>query len=139
MKIGIVGNGYVGNATSLLQEFEGIECFAYDIEPARCNPRGLKLKDLSKCDLIFVCVPTPMLIDGSCSTDSVERAIESLEDASVDLDKIVIRSTVPVGTCSELGVSFMPEFLTEANWQEDFRKNKISFMFLIINLESLTL
>ena len=56
MKIGIVGNGYVGSATSLLQEFEGVECFAFDIEPARCNPRGLKLKDLSKCDLVFVCV-----------------------------------------------------------------------------------
>jgi UDPglucose 6-dehydrogenase len=34
---------------------------------------------------------------------------------------IVVRSTVPVGTCKSLGVSFMPEFLTEANWEEDFK------------------
>ena len=124
MKIGIVGNGYVGNATSLLQEFEGIECLAYDIEPARCSPRGLNMQDLSKCDLVFVCVPTPMLVDGSCSINSVESAIKDLKTASVDLNKVVVRSTVPVGTCAKLGVSFMPEFLTEANWQEDFRKNK---------------
>mgnify|MGYP003131840034 CR=1 FL=1 len=124
MKIGIVGNGYVGNATALLQDFEGVECIAYDIEPARCNPRGVELKDLSDCELIFICVPTPMLVDGSCSIHSVESAVEDLKKASIDLNKVVVRSTVPVGTCKKLGVSFMPEFLTEANWREDFKKNK---------------
>ena len=36
----------------------------------------------------------------------------------------MIRSTVPVGTSKSLGVNFMPEFLTEANWENDFVENK---------------
>ena len=37
---------------------------------------------------------------------------------------IVLRSTVPVGTCEELNCYFMPEFLTEKNYLDDFRNNK---------------
>ena len=62
--------------------------------------------------------------DGSCSIALVTNVVKELESLSVPLKKIVIRSTVPVGTSASLGVNFMPEFLTEANWQEDFRKNK---------------
>lgn len=38
---------------------------------------------------------------------------------------IVIRSTVPPGTSKSLGVSFMPEFLTEANANIDFCNNPL--------------
>jgi UDPglucose 6-dehydrogenase len=37
---------------------------------------------------------------------------------------IVLRSTVPVGTSDELECYFMPEFLTEKNYVEDFIHNK---------------
>ena len=37
---------------------------------------------------------------------------------------IVLRSTVPVGTCDNLNVYFMPEFLTEKNYIIDFIHNK---------------
>ena len=41
----------------------------------------------------------------------------------VDLEKthLVIRSTVLAGTSDRLGCYFMPEFLTEKNWDYDFR------------------
>ena len=38
-----------------------------------------------------------------------------------DTKYIVLRSTVPPGTSEELGVAFMPEFLTEKNWEDDFK------------------
>ena len=38
---------------------------------------------------------------------------------------IVIRSTIPPGTSAGLNVYFMPEFLTEKNFQQDFVNNKL--------------
>jgi UDPglucose 6-dehydrogenase len=117
MKIGIVGGGFVGSATALLECAE-IEVIIYDLDPARCKPADVKITDLVSCDLVFVCVPTPTYEDGSCNTTIVRRAIQNLRDVGVE--RIVLRSTVPPGTSDSMGVMFMPEFLTEANWRTDF-------------------
>jgi len=121
MKIGIVGNGYVGQATALLER-EEVEVLIWDIDKEKRNID--KFKDLSDCDLVFVCVPTPMNKDGSCHTKIVENVVSDLIGLEIRMSDIIVRSTVPVGTCERLGVSFMPEFLTEANWKEDFRNIK---------------
>ena len=118
MKIGIIGNGFVGSATALL-ECEGNDVFIYDLNHDKCKPKGLSLSDLDDCCVVFVCVPTPMREDGSCNLDFVEGVVEEVSKI-VLRQKIVIRSTVPVGTSEELGVCVMPEFLTEANWKNDF-------------------
>ena len=65
MKIGIIGNGFVGKATYQL-ECKDIEIYSYDINPDLCKPSGTKLIDLLFCEIIFVSVPTPMNNDGSC-------------------------------------------------------------------------
>ena len=117
MKIGIVGGGFVGSATALLQ-CEAIEVITYDLDPNRCSPPGTTIRDLIGLDFVFVCVPTPAYEDGQCNTTIVKRCIEGLKTAGVT--NIVIRSTVPPGTSDELDVMFMPEFLTEANWRNDF-------------------
>ena len=122
--IGIVGNGYVGGATSLL-DCSSVNVFVYDKEPEKCSHAGLQLSDLVEgCDFIFVCVPTPMNHDGSCSTLLVEMVAIELIDTGYAPERIIIKSTVPVGTCDRLGVMFMPEFLTESNWQTDFVNQK---------------
>tara|TARA_Y100000588_G_scaffold390437_1_gene495909 strand:+ start:6520 stop:7368 length:849 start_codon:yes stop_codon:yes gene_type:complete len=122
--IGIVGNGYVGGATGLL-EGKSVNCLIYDKEPEKCSIRGLELIDLiDGCDFIFVCVPTPMNHDGSCSTLLVEMVVAELIDTGYDPERIIVKSTVPVGTCRKLGVMFMPEFLTEDNWEKDFVSQK---------------
>ena len=118
MKIGIIGNGFVGSATALL-ECEGNDVFIYDLDHDKCKPKGLSLGDLHDCRVVFVCVPTPMREDGSCNLDFVEGVVEEVSKI-VLRQKIVIRSTVPVGTSEKLGVCVMPEFLTEANWEKDF-------------------
>lgn len=114
MIVGIVGNGFVGQATKQLCK----NYLIYDICPNKCFPRNLKFEDLKKCDIIFVCVPTPMNNDGSCYTTIVRDVVKKLK-RHVNSSNIIIRSTVTPNTCENLGVNFMPEFLTEKNWKDD--------------------
>jgi len=97
----------------------------YDIDPKKCEPEGLTLSDLAECDIIFISVPTPMGKDGRNHLGIVKSVVENLK-LNVDTRKthIVIRSTVLPGTSSELDCYFMPEFLTEKNWDYDFRNCK---------------
>ena len=118
MKIGIIGAGYVGTATRVFAG-QQIEALVYDIDPEKCSPEGTKLDDMNQCDLVFVCVPTPANKDGSCHVGIVESGVQDLREALTEDVPIVLRSTVPVETSENLGVYFMPEFLTERSWAED--------------------
>ena len=120
LQIGIIGNGYVGKATALLG-CEEVKVFIYDKDPEKCSPLGLRIKEIACCDLVFVCVPTPMNKDGSCNIDIVNSVVEELKSVGTPPENIVIRSTVPAGASEKLGVNFMPEFLTEKNWEHDFK------------------
>ncbi len=117
MKIGIVGNGFVGKATKLLSR----DIMIYDIDPQKCHPIGIHLNDLEICDLIFIAVPTPMDNKGKCHLNIVKEVVYKLKKI-IDPNKtfLILRSTVPPGTSDLLGCYFMPEFLTEKNWEEDF-------------------
>lgn len=82
-------------------------------------------------DITFICVNTPMNKDGSCNTSIVESVIMELDKQEFEKNKIlVIKSTVVPGftesinkrlTNSKLSVIFNPEFLTEANFIEEFK------------------
>ena len=101
--------------------FKPIQVYIYDIRPEACQPPGITLEDLDReCDLLFFCLPTPLHHDGSCYTRILE---DTLARCSTHPYK-VIRSTVPVGFAAKHGCYFMPEFLTEANWEDDFRRTK---------------
>ena len=115
MIITIIGKGFVGNATSLLEN-ESVTVWVYDIIPKFCSPIGLTYEQINeKSDLVFVCVPTPMNIDGSCNTGILKSVLSKLHHRFV-----VIRSTVPPGFSESQDCFFMPEFLTEKNWPQDF-------------------
>ncbi len=120
MRIGIIGNGFVGQATQLL-ESDLNKCIVYDINPQKCYPKGTTLKDMNYCKIVFICVPTPPLDHGECNTSIVETCARSLKKY-IDINKtyIVCRSTVILGTCDKLDIHHMPEFLTEKNWKDDF-------------------
>ena len=62
---------------------------------------------------------------GECYTNIVESVIDDIKNF-VDLNKkfVVLRSTVPPGTSNRLNCYFMPEFLTEKNYEYDFINNK---------------
>tara|TARA_B110001469_G_scaffold125273_1_gene140389 strand:- start:7666 stop:8508 length:843 start_codon:yes stop_codon:yes gene_type:complete len=132
MKIGIIGNGFVGNATCQL-ECKDIEIVVYDKNPELCIPKDTKLKDLVKCEIIFISVPTPMNKDGSCYLNIIKSVLYELNELNYE-NFIVLRSTVPVGTCDSLKCHFMPEFLTEKNYIKDFYNNK-DWIFGLLNNE----
>ena len=123
-KVGIIGKGFVGSA--LHDNFkESFDVAVWDsVEEKRTISTFESFVDWS--DIIFVCVPTPMLDSGACDTTIVEGVVSDI--ARLDKHKyVVIKSTVTPGTterlASEYGmtIGFNPEFLTEANAYNDFR------------------
>jgi nucleotide sugar dehydrogenase len=124
MKIGIIGNGFVGKATNILAN-EEVELVVYDINPELCIPKGTTLEELCQVDIIFISVPTPMNKDGSCHVGILECVVNDLKKIiSLEEKLVVCRCTVPPGTCDRLGCYFMPEFLTEKNFEYDFINNE---------------
>ena len=122
MIIGIIGNGFVGKATFQLA-CKDINILAYDINPELCIPKNLKIEEMNKCEIIFISVPTPMNVDGSCHLKIIQSVINSLNSINYS-GFIVLRSTVPPGTSNNLNCYFMPEFLTEKNFINDFINNE---------------
>tara|TARA_Y100000590_G_scaffold343714_2_gene392803 strand:+ start:7449 stop:8315 length:867 start_codon:yes stop_codon:yes gene_type:complete len=122
LTIGIIGNGFVGDATNGFGNKE-IKTLIYDIIPNKCNPSNLTLQELCiQSSIIFICLPTPMKKDGSCYLDIIENIITNIKNY-IDLNDtpVFIRSTIPIGTCDNLNCFFMPEFLTEKNSTQDFK------------------
>lgn len=121
-KIGIVGHGFVGSATRYFSN-SSVDVFIYDRDDAKCSPPGTTIEVVAGCKIVFVCVPTPMATDGSCSTRIVESVIASIREHGDPY--IIVRSTVPIGFCARHKVAFMPEFLTEARYIDDFRSTPL--------------
>jgi UDPglucose 6-dehydrogenase len=122
INIGIIGNGFVGKATALFASV-CVKVLIYDIDPDKCCPPGTTLKQIcDKCDLIFICVPTPVKTNGECYLNIVESVVKSIRKEHKTRASIVLRSTVPPGTCKRLKVHHMPEFLRELTWAQDFRE-----------------
>ena len=131
--IGIIGQGFVGNA--VYQKFKNyFDVLTYDLDESKSNSTKEDL--LFKCNTIFLCLPTPMNTDGSCNVDILQRELENIElitDNQEIKKTIVIKSTVSPGTTDKwnssyesLDIVFNPEFLTEANAVEDFNnQNRI--------------
>lgn len=121
--IGIIGYGIVGQAVEY--GFKNEQIFKYD-----------KFKDYlsleevcQKSEFIFICVPTPILEDGSgIDLSIVDDVVGQIAGIIKGTDKIiVIKSTSVPGTTARLSkeypdvnFAFNPEFLTEANFLEDF-------------------
>ena len=84
MQIGIIGQGFVGNA--VYQKFkEYYDVSTYDLDDRKCNSSK---NSIYGCDIIFLCLPTPMNKDGSCHIDIVERELMNLNIFTTD--KIII-------------------------------------------------
>ena len=158
MKIGIVGTGYVGLVTGVMLTSIGHEIVCVDNDLGKVHRlsqgdpiiyedglenlmkeaiRGNKIifssnySDLNSCDSLFICVGTPSKEDGSANLSFVEEAVKN---AARNVDRsslIIIKSTVPPGTCrhmqksiNDLGynhkIASNPEFLREGSAIFDF-------------------
>ncbi len=122
--IGVIGKGFVGGTLVKVVEqmTSKYEVRVFDIDPVKATHTE---QETMSADVVFVCLPTPMILDtGECHIDFVRQAVAKIRAVRQD-NWIVIKSTVPPGTTQALDFSygkvcFNPEFLTEAKAYEDF-------------------
>ena len=118
MKIGVIGNGFVGEAQAFA--FSPIaELYVYDIDKMKSNATK---KEVHNCDYIFVCVPTPMMSDGSQDLRYIDEVFKFAKENAI----YIIKSTILPGTTEKLNkkyakikIIFSPEFLTERSAKID--------------------
>ena len=124
MKIGIIGNGFVGN--SIAFGFSPThEIRIHDKDPKR---NLNTIEEVLECDVVFVAVPTPMNGNGAISLKIVESALKEISDKNQRNDNIMIlKSTMVPGSTNnfikqfpKLNIVFNPEFLTERTAKLDF-------------------
>lgn len=133
--IGIIGQGFVGSAV-----YEGMknhfEVLAYDKDVNKFSNVKSIQEVVSRSEITFLCVPTPMRKNGSCDLTIVRNALNEIAMVSAFEGQkyiIVLKSTVPPGTTEQLNseypnldIVFNPEFLTEANAVDDYKnQNRI--------------
>tara|TARA_R110002074_G_scaffold110272_2_gene237307 strand:+ start:9983 stop:10813 length:831 start_codon:yes stop_codon:yes gene_type:complete len=128
-KIGIVGQGFVGTAV-----YETMR-LSYDVQTfdtvkeSTCGSLEELCEQVSE---VFLCLPTPMKKTGECDLSIIENVVRNIDNYGKS-KIIIIKSTIPPGTteklnkkCKNIQIVFNPEFLTEANYIDDFKnQNRI--------------
>ena len=114
-KIGIVGEGVVGNAVASV------------IPGALLYDKYKKIGSMDEAngaDIIFVCVNTPYDPENGCDISAVDEVISQIEGSKI----VVIKSTVVPGTTEKMqkkypqhSILFNPEFLRQARAVEDMK------------------
>jgi UDPglucose 6-dehydrogenase len=162
MKIAVIGTGYVGLVTGTCFADNGNDVWCVDIDAKKIerlnkgeipiyepgldqmivrNVQSERLRfttDLQdavrKARVVFLCVGTPSMPDGSPDMRYVYKAAEDVGKAMEEHTIIVNKSTVPVGTAAEVrrriaavtklpfDVVSNPEFLKEGHAVDDFLK-----------------
>lgn len=131
--IGVIGHGFVGKAIS-----DGFKHYTdvkvYDINPMLTVNDYF---DVVAQDILFVCLPTPMLPDGDVDLKIVRNALHTLDSAlQVTHKPVIIKSTIPPLALEELAKDYRPnihliynpEFLTERTAMLDFQQqNRLIF------------
>ncbi len=139
MKIAIIGTGYVGLITGACFARQGHEVICIDknaekitqlkkreapfFEPGLSellSNQNLSFDlDFNKADIVMCCVGTPSDADGKVDLTAVNEVIEKHANKG---DFFVMKSTVPLGTCSEINnenVIMNPEFLRQGSAIKD--------------------
>ena len=168
MHIGIIGTGYVGLVTGACFAEFGIfvTCVDKDVSKVRALRKGQiqfyepGLEDLVKRNIknghlkfstrvrdavdsslvVFIAVGTPPRGDGSADMTYIDEVVDEIARNISGYKVIVIKSTVPIGTCSrvrkiiskklkekaDFDIVSNPEFLREGSAIEDFmRPNRV--------------
>jgi nucleotide sugar dehydrogenase len=111
--VGIIGNGFVGESQAFAFS-PTADVKVYDINPLKTVHT---LKETLAQDFIFVCLPTPMKLDGSQDLTYITNFFESIDSKKDTI--FILKSTVVPGTTEELirkfkrNIVFCPEFLTQ--------------------------
>jgi len=165
MKITIIGTGYVGLVTGVCFSSVGHQVICLDVDNKKINNlkkgispisepglnnmirKSLNTKSISfssnikssisKSDIIFIAVGTPMNKDGSSNLDYIYKASEDIGKHIRDGTIVITKSTIPVGTTHKVkeiisqniidrdkeitfNICNNPEFLKEGKAIDDF-------------------
>ncbi len=130
--IGIVGFGYVGYAVALLFA-DHFQVRIYDPfvkeDDKRLLHKNISLvtdkADIDGCDMVVVCVPTPMKETNEVDLSIIKETIDWLGSPL-----ILIKSTVPPTTTKKLvektgkKIAFSPEFIGEGKYVVQWWKDR---------------
>lgn len=123
MKIGVIGNGFVGSAVSNGFKNHNVKVFDKNTEISSHS-----INEVVAQDFVFVCVPTPMknIMGDDCNLSIIESCFKEVEQIGSNAI-FIIKSTVPIGTTARLqkahptlSIVHSPEFLTAKFAKEDF-------------------
>lgn len=123
LTVGIIGCGFVGGALKVWLEEHNPEVKVVVSDPYK----GFN-DDISGADVYFLQIHVPTEEDGSQNLTVMKELISKLPDRPV-----FVRTTILPGTSAMLSketrhrVYFMPEFLTERTYIEDFRTQPMIF------------
>ena len=122
--IGIIGLGFVGNAIKFTMA-DSSNLVLIDQDTSRGKD---SYSDIKKCDGVFICVPSPQNVDGSCDTSILEDVLSKLRQINYD-GVIISKCTAPPDVYERLNEEYpnlvhAPEFLTAANANKDYLNGK---------------
>lgn len=120
MKIGFIGQGWIGKNYADNYEHRGYDVVRYSLEKEYVGNRDA----IAECDITFIAVPTPSTAT-TIDVTAVESALKCVGDGRI----AVVKSTVPPGTTQMLHKKFpkimifhSPEFLREKFARQDVDK-----------------
>lgn len=143
MKVGIIGNGWVGKGMQAL--FPDALIYTRNIDKLSFEEKNAHLftdekEAINECDVVFICVPTPNAIyhgeygtkqDGELDTSAVEECIRWCK-----AKLLVVRSTVNPGDCDKWethynkAICMQPEYLGETPSHPLLDTTKTDFMII---------
>lgn len=121
--VGIIGCGFVGGALKAWLEENNSEVKILVSDP----PKGYN-DDLSSVDVAFLQIHVPTEEDGTQNLELMKELIRKLPDVPV-----FVRTTILPGTSEMLTretghqVRYMPEFLSQRTYIEDFKRQPLVF------------
>ncbi len=125
MRIGIIGSGFVGSAVAHAHSKD--EILINDPK----HPKSTSLSEFTKCDAIFICVPSPSTDDGHCDTSILEDVLKNLLFVNISTQiPIISKTTAPPSVYKKLQKEYpnlihAPEFLTAKNALWDYKYGKL--------------
>lgn len=111
-RVGVMGLGYVGESLARGIAAGGFETIGFEIDPKKLESINAKnipnitasveVKKIVSCDIICICVPTPLNEDNSVNLEFIKIAAEQIRQHLHSGQLIVVESSVSVGTTREV-------------------------------------
>lgn len=128
VSVGVIGYGFVGGAVSSLECVSDLRI--YDVAKEDYNSEKSRIKAYNS-DIVFINVPTDLNENNRLDASIIYDCLRDYKLENKKDNTIVIKSTIPVGVCTELktvfevdNIVFNPEFLSQRTAQQDFMFQK---------------